>query len=54
MPKPMLGQSKLNNQTNMVLNVSQNKQQSRQDNQIDKLKVDRLLRKSRSKEYMES
>lgn len=56
MPRPMLktpSQSK--NQTNNILSATCNNQQQRQQKQqMDKMKLDRLLRKPRSKKYMEA
>lgn len=52
MPKPMLRQPQTQSQTNTILSATQTHQQSKQTQQMDKMKLDRLLRKSRSKEYM--
>ncbi len=52
MPKPMLRQPQTQSQTNTILSTTQTHQQSKQTQQMDKMKLDRLLRKSRSKEYM--
>lgn len=56
MPKPMLRQPQTQSQTNTILSAtqSQNQQQRQQTQQIDKMKLDRLLRKSRSKQYMDA
>ena len=54
MPRPMLRElSQRQNQTNNILSTTHNSQQQEQQ-QMDKMKLDRLLRKSRSKEYMEA
>ena len=52
MPKPMLRQPQTQSQTNTILSATQTHQQSKQTQQMDKMKLDRMLRKSRSKEYM--
>lgn len=54
MPKPMLRQPQTQTQSNTILSATQNQQQKQQTQQIDKMKVDRLLRKTRSKEYMQA
>ena len=54
MPKPILRQPKTQTQTNNFLSATQNQQQNKQTQQMDKMKLDRLLRKSRSKEYMQA
>jgi hypothetical protein len=53
MPRPMLRtpQSQTQTQTNNALSATFNNQQQQQ---IDKMKLDKLLRKSRSKEYMDA
>lgn len=55
MPRPMLRnpQNQTQTQTNNVLSATFNNQQQKQQ-QMDKMKLDRLLRKPRSKEYMEA
>lgn len=53
MPKPMLRQPQTQTQTNTILSAIQSQQQKQQTQQIDKMKLDRLLRKTRSKEYMQ-
>ena len=52
MPRPLLKQ--LQNQTlkNNILSATKN--QKRQSQQMDKMKLDRLLRKKRSREYIQS
>lgn len=54
MPKPMLRQPQTQAQTNTILSATQNQQQKQQTQQMDKMKTDRLLRKTRSKEYMDA
>ena len=41
-------------QSGSILSATQQKQNTQQTQQIDKMKLDRLLRKSRSKEYMDA
>ena len=50
MPKPMLRTPERCNQANQLLSASYQGQKQ----QMDKMKLDRLLRKPRSKEYMET
>lgn len=53
MPRPMLRMPQV--QTNSILSTTYNNQhQKKQQQQMDKMKMDKLLRKSRSKEYMEA
>lgn len=54
MPKPMLRQPQTQVQTDTLLSATQNQQQKQQTQQMDKMKLDRLLRKPRSKEYMQA
>lgn len=54
MPKPMLGQPQTQAQPSTILNETQERQQKPVTQQIDKLKLDRLLRKPRSKSYMDA
>lgn len=51
MPKPMLKQPQT--QTGSILSATQ-KVTQKQDQKLDKMMVDRLLRKQRSKEYMQA
>lgn len=51
MPKPMLRQQHERNQTNMVLNGREGRQQERH---LVKAELDRLLRRPRSKRYMDA
>lgn len=54
MPRPMLRQPQAQNQTNTILSATQNQQQKQQNQQMDKMKLDRLLRQPRSKRYMDA
>lgn len=54
MPKPMLRQPQTQNQANSILSATQNQEQKQQTQQMDKMELDRLLRKPRSKQYMEA
>ena len=54
MPKPMLRQPQTQQQSNTILSATQEQQQSKQSQKMDKMKLDRLLRKTRSKEYMQA
>lgn len=55
MPRPMLrSPQKSETQTNNILSATYNPQQKQQSQQIDKMKLDRLLRKTRSKAYMDA
>ncbi|MBR5307808.1 MAG: hypothetical protein IKU43_03490 [Clostridia bacterium] len=58
MPKPMLirpqVQTETQTQTNSILSTTQERKQTQQTQQIDKMKLDRLLRKPRSKGYMQT
>ena len=54
MPKPMLRPPQTQTQSNTILSATQNQQQKQQTQQMDKMKLDRLLRKTRSKEYMQA
>ena len=54
MPKPLLRQPQTQTQSNTILSATQNQQQKQQTQQMDKMKLDRLLRKARSKEYMQA
>ena len=55
MPRPMLKTPQwTDTQTNNILSATQRQQDSKQKTQLDKMKLDRLLRKKRSKEYMEA
>lgn len=52
MPRPMLRQTQIKNNT--ILNATPHQQQKEQSQQMDKMKLDRLLRRPRSKQYMEA
>lgn len=54
MPRPMLRQPQTQAQSNTLLSAVQNQQQKQQTQQMDKMKLDRLLRKPRSKAYMQA
>lgn len=55
MPRPMLRTPQKNEtQTNSILSATHTQEQKQQTQQIDKMKLDRLLRQPRSKEYMEA
>lgn len=54
MPKPMLKQMQGQTRENNILSANQNQPQKQQVQQMDKMKLDRLLRKTRSKEYIQS
>lgn len=55
MPRPMLRTPKQQiQQTNTILNATNNQQQQKQKQQLDKMKMDRLLRQKRSKTYMDA
>lgn len=51
MPKPILKQPQTQSNTESLLSATQGKKQTQQ---MDKLKLDRLLRKQRSKQYMDA
>ena len=54
MPKPMLKQPQTHTQSESILSATQNQSQKQQTQQMDKMKIDRLLRKTRSNEYMDA
>ena len=58
MPRPMLRtpQNQTQSQTvnNNILSATRNQEYEQQQQQMDKMKLDQLLRKKRSKEYMEA
>lgn len=54
MPKPILKQPQTQTQSGSILSATQQQVQKQQTQQLDKMKLDRLLRKTRSKEYMEA
>ncbi len=53
MPKPILKQSMVLHKSNNILDVSIDSKQKKSNNYMDKMKIDKLLRRSRSKKYME-
>lgn len=55
MPRPMLRTpQKQETQTQSLLSATQSREQQKQKQQMDKMVLDRLLRKTRSKEYMDA
>ena len=55
MPRPILRTPQQQTQTNSLLSTApQQRQQMKQAQQLDKMKMDRLLRKPRSKAYMDA
>ena len=54
MPKPMLRQPQTQTQSGSILSATQQQESKQQTQQMDKMKLDRLLRKTRSKEYMDA
>ena len=52
MPKPMLRRPQLQEQSNSILSTSCQQEQKEKTVQMDKMQLDRLLRKPRSKKYM--
>lgn len=54
MPKPMLKQPQTQTQSGSILSATQQQANKQQTRQMDKMKLDRLLRKTRSKEYMDA
>lgn len=54
MPKPMLRQPQTQAQSSTILSAVQNQQKKQETEQMDKMKLDRLLRKPRSKGYMDA
>lgn len=54
MPKPMLKQQQTQTQVGSILSATQQQSKKQQTQQIDKMKLDRLLRKNRSKEYIDA
>ena len=53
MPKPIL-KTPQQSQHDNILSLSSNQEQKQKAEQMDKLKLDRLLRQSRSKTYMQA
>lgn len=54
MPKPILKQSQVKRQSESILSAVQQQSLKQQAQKMDKMKLDRLLRKPRSKEYMDA
>ena len=54
MPKPMLRAPQMQNKSQDLLSATSVEQRQSQVRQMDKLKLNRLLRRPRSKEYMET
>ena len=54
MPKPMLKQPQVSAESENLLSAVGSGNVHKQNKQIDKMKTDRLLRKTRSKEYMDA
>lgn len=54
MPKPLFKQPQTQLQNNTLLSAAQTQQQYKQVTQTDKMQQDRLLRKQRSKQYMDA
>ena len=54
MPKPMLKPVQTQTQANTILSAVQTQQQKQEAQAIDKMKLDRLLRRPRSKAYMDA
>ena len=54
MPKPMLNRPQTQTKTESILNTTQQRKSNQQTKQMSKMELDRLLRKTRSKEYMEA
>lgn len=53
MPKPMLRRPEMQNNTNSMLSPTYKQEQKKQTQQMDKMMLDSLLRKQRSKRYMD-
>ena len=54
MPKPILKQPQTQAQTNTILSATQNQQQKQKTQQMNQMQLDRLLRKPRSKAYLQA
>lgn len=54
MPKPLLKRPQIQTQTDSMLSLNQNRASAQVSTQEDKMKLDRLLRKQRSKTYMKA
>ena len=54
MPRPMLSRPETKVQAESILSATQTQKSNKQNQHISKMEMDRLLRKPRSKEYMET
>lgn len=54
MPKPMLNRPQTQTKSDSILSTKQQRVSNQQTKQMSKMEMDRLLRKTRSKEYMEA
>lgn len=54
MPKPMLNRPQTQTKTESILSTTQQRKSNQQTKQMSKMEMDRLLRKTRSKEYMDA
>ena len=54
MPKPMLNRPQTQTKSESILSTTQQRVNNQQTKQMSKMEMDRLLRKTRSKEYMEA
>ena len=54
MPRPMLNRPQTQTKSESVLSTTQQRVNNQQTKQMSKMEMDRLLRKTRSKEYMEA
>ncbi len=54
MPKPMLKTPQSKTEADILLSATSKQENKQQAQQMDKMKLDRLLRKQRSKEYMDA
>lgn len=54
MPKPMLKQTQAQSQSSNIMSAVYQQNREQQTQQMDKIKLDRLLRKPRSKQYMDA
>lgn len=54
MPRPMLRKPEQQLHTADILSTTNNQENRQEAQQMDKMKLDRMLRKTRSKEYMEA
>lgn len=52
MPKPILNSQKIQNYSDSILSTVGKQEKRQEEKKMDKMKLDRLMRKSRSKEYM--